>query len=53
MQSGILQRDTLVETRVNVLMFAYGLYLRSTLTVYRIDKDDKEDMEAWLNYMQS
>jgi len=29
MQSGILQRDTLVETRVDVLVFAHGPHLRN------------------------
>ena len=36
MQSGILYRDTLVETRVNILVFAHRLHLCNTLTAYRI-----------------
>jgi len=36
MQSGILQRDTLVETRADVLMFAHGPHLRSTSTAHGI-----------------
>jgi hypothetical protein len=36
MQSGMLRRDTLVETRVGVLVFAHGPYLRSTSTAHGI-----------------
>ena len=36
MQSGILHRDTMVETRVDVLVFAHGPHFRSTSTAYGI-----------------
>ena len=37
MQSGVLHRDTMVEMRVNVLVFAHGPYLRSTSTAHGIN----------------
>ena len=36
MQSSILHRDTIVETRVDVLVFAHGPRLRSTSTAHGI-----------------
>ena len=36
MQSGILHRDTTVETRVDVLVFAHGPRLRSASTAHGI-----------------
>ena len=36
MQSAILHRDTIVETRVDVLVFAHGPRLRSTSTAHGI-----------------
>ena len=36
MQSGILHRDTMVETRVDVLVFAHGPHLRSASTAHGI-----------------
>ena len=34
MQSGILHRDTMDETRVDVLVFAHGPHFRSTSMAY-------------------
>ena len=36
MQSGILHRDTIVETRVDVLVFSHGPRLHSTSTAHGI-----------------
>jgi hypothetical protein len=48
MQSGILHRDTIVETRVNVLVFTYRLCLRSTSTAHGINNQINKTIEILL-----
>ena len=46
MQSGILHRDTMVETRVDVLVFAHGPRLRSTSTAHGIRRTEQKEIST-------